>query len=207
MGQTYGWNLEGCFIPVLVQDNTSIILPPDVIKADLNSDTLLLFPLMRQEEIQSRTAEIITILQADRTVRVGIGRAIESIMELPKGFAQARQAINIGRQAKWPQCVICYNDLGVYRVLYSGVDNAEKQLFINDFLGPILNEGELITTLRVYFENRGNRRSTAHAMGVHYNTVSYRITHIEQLTKKNLNNPDDCLCLQVAVKLLDMASL
>jgi hypothetical protein len=206
MGQTYGWNLEGCFIPVIVQGTISITLPPNVIKADLSGDTLLLFPLIHQEDAQSRTDEIITMLRAGGTVRIGIGRAIESIMELSKGFAQAQQAINIGRQAKWPP-IVCYDDLGVYRVLYSCVDTAEKQLYINEFLGPILNESELITTLRIYFENMGNHRSTAHAMSVHYNTVSYRITHIEQLTKKNLNNPDDSLCLQVALKLLDMADL
>jgi hypothetical protein len=206
MGQTYGWNLEGCFIPVVVQGNIAITLPTDVIKADLNTDTLLLFPLLHQKDAQSRTAEIITMLQADAALRTGIGRAIENITELPKGFAQAQQAINIGKQAQWTP-IVCYDNLGVYRVLSSGVDDTEKQLFINEFLGPILNESELITTLRVYFENRGNHRSTAHAMSVHYNTVSYRITHIEQLTKKNLNNPDDSLCLQVALKLLDMTDL
>jgi purine catabolism regulator len=199
--------LEGCFIPVVVQGNISITPPPDVIKADLNSDTLLLFPLIHREDAQSRTAEIITMLETDATPRMGIGRAIENIMDLPKGFMQAQQAINISRRAKWTQSIACYGDLGVYRVLYSGVDDTEKQLFINEFLGPILKEGELTATLRIYFENMGNRRGTAHAMGVHYNTVSYRITHIEQLTKKKLNNADDSLCLQVALKLLDMASL
>jgi len=207
MGQTYGWNLEGSFIPVAVQGNISVILPPDVIRVDLSGNILLLFPLINQEDAKNRTAEIIALLQADHTVRIGIGRVIENILELPKGFAQAEQAITIGRQAKWSQCIVCYDNLGIYRVLYSGVDNTEKQLFIHEFLGPILNESELITTLRIYFENRGNQRSTAKAMNVHYNTISYRITQIEQLTKQKLDNPDDCLCVQIALKLLDMANL
>jgi hypothetical protein len=207
MGQTYGWNLEGSFIPVAVQGNINAALPPDVINADLSGGTLLLFPLIRREDAKGRTAEIIAALQADLTVRIGIGRAIENIMELPKGLAQAEQAISIGRQAKWPQCIVCYDNLGIYRVLYSGVDNTEKQLFIHEFLGPILNEGELTATLRIFFENRGNQRSTAKAMNLHYNTVSYRITRIEQLTKQKLDNPDDSLCLQIALKLLDMTDL
>lgn len=206
-GQSYGWNLEGSFIPVVVQGNISITPPSDGIKVDLYDNTLYLFPLSNQEEVKRRTAEIIMMFRTDQTVRIGIGRAIENILELPKGFAQARQAINISRQAKWPQNIVCYDNLGVYRVLYSGADNTEKQLFINEFLGPIINESELITTLRIYFENQGNQRSTAKAMNVHYNTISYRITRVEQLTGQNLSNSDDALCLQIALKLLDMTDL
>ena len=206
-GKSYGWNLEGSFIPVVVHGDIPASLPPDVIVIDLNSNILLLFPLVDLSEAKSCRAEIKSLLEAYHAKPVGIGRAIETIMELPKGYAQAEQAININLQTKGEQSVSSYDDLGVYRVLSSSTDVIEKQLFINEFLGPILKESELIITLRVYFDNHGNQRNTAKAMRVHYNTISYRMARIEHLTGLNLDNSDDSLCLHIALKLLDIINL
>jgi hypothetical protein len=206
-GQSYGWNLEGMFIPVAAHGNISVALPSDVIAVDLSGNTLLLFPLSNPLDAKSRTDEIISILRAGSAVTIGIGRAIGSIIELPIGYAQAEQAINISRQAKGAQNIVCYDDLGVYRVLSSSADIIEKQLFIDEFLGAILKENDLIATLRFYFESHGNQRTAAKAMNVHHNTISYRMARIEQLTGLRLNNPDDYLCLQIALKLLDIINL
>jgi hypothetical protein len=206
-GKSYGWNLGGPFIPVITRGSISIKPQADVIIVELNGNTLLLFPLNNISEAKKRKDEILNFLEEYKTVRFGMGRAIENIMELPKGYAQADQALKTSQEAKGSKNIVCYDDIGVHRVLFSSADVIDKQSFINDYLGPILKETELILTLRAYFDNHGNHRNTAKALNVHYNTISYRMNRIEQLAGLNLNNPDDVLCMQIALKLLDIIHL
>jgi hypothetical protein len=58
--------------------------------------------------------------------------------------------------------------------------------------------------LRAYFLNMGNQRSAAKFLNVHYNTISYRMERIEQLTGVDFSNAEDSYCLQTALKLLDI---
>lgn len=201
-GRNYNWNLKGAFIPVATRAAALLKLPPGTIVAELGSDNLLLFPLSNYKNADRHTDEVIHLLKDYPAVFFGVGRAVESIIELPKGFAQAQLALKVAAGIKKTN-VLCYSSLGIYRVLFAA-DNSEKLLFANEYLGAILREAELMITLQEYFNKMGNHRNTAKALYVHHNTVSNRLTRIEQLTGLRLDCADDYLCLQVALKIIDL---
>jgi len=201
IGRSFNWNLEGAFIPVVAHGSISLKFPPHVIVVALDDCTVLLFPLNNIKHTKKRMDEIVALLETYKTLHIGIGRMIENIIELPKGFAQAAQAIKITKQSKQPQYVACYDNLGIYRVLFSGEGNEEKQFFANEVLGAIMHDPVLIETLKVYFDKMGNYRNAAKALYVHHNTVANRLARIEQLTGMELTDPENYLCLQVALKI------
>lgn len=203
VGRLYNWNLKGAFIPAAVYGAIPVRLPSGVIAVELKSDTLLIFPLSDFRSEKKRTGEIIGLMEKQPTVCIGIGRAIENIIELPKGLAQARQALKVAKQVKGDN-IACYDSLGVYRVLLADDDVHEKKFFVEELLGNILHEAELLATIKEYFRNNGNHRNTAKALHIHHNTVSNRLMRIEQLTGLILDNADDYLCLQVALKILEL---
>ncbi|MGA5067803.1 PucR family transcriptional regulator [Streptomyces exfoliatus] len=56
-------------------------------------------------------------------------------------------------------------------------------------LNPIENRPDLIDTLRVHLEHRHDRRSTAHHLGLHPNTVDNRLARITELTGLDIASP------------------
>ena len=205
IGRSYNWNLKGAFIPALFNGDAPISLPSEVIVVGLKTDSLFIFPLDSLRNEKKLTDEIKGMMLNHKYACLGIGRAIENILLLPIGFTQAQQALKLAKRLKKTNSA-CYGSLGIYRVLYSD-DDVEKQAFAEEILGDMHKDDELIKTLRVYFNEMGNHRSAAKALYVHYNTVANRLGRIEHLTGRKLDNAEDCLCLQIALKIYDLTNL
>ena len=61
---------------------------------------------------------------------------------------------------------------------------------------------EHLATLKAYFENHCSKKQTALMMGLHVNTVSYRLQKIEELTGILLQDPDTLFTLPAALRLM-----
>jgi hypothetical protein len=62
--------------------------------------------------------------------------------------------------------------------------------------------GDLVDTLRSWFECVGDTRLCAERMGLHNNTVRYRIRRVEEVAGVSLVDADDRLLLEMQVRLL-----
>lgn len=68
-------------------------------------------------------------------------------------------------------------------------------------LAPLADRPELTATLRTHLEQRQDRRATARALGLHPNSVDYRLARITELTGLDLGTPRDA-ALALAALLL-----
>ncbi len=76
--------------------------------------------------------------------------------------------------------------------------------------GPVLrlvehdrsSGGELVSTLRAWFEHVGDTRETATHMGVHHNTIRYRLRKAEAVGGLDLADPDQRLLAELQIRLL-----
>jgi hypothetical protein len=59
---------------------------------------------------------------------------------------------------------------------------------------------KLVQTLRAYLDHEGRMDPTAHALGVHPQTVRYRVAQLRELLGAALEDPDRRLLLQVALR-------
>jgi len=100
VGSAYSWDLSGAFLPAVFQGDMPLGLPPDVIMAELNGKTLMIIPLGNSKNADNCISEIMKLAQKQPNTRIGIGRAIKSIMELPRGYTQAQQALKIAMRMK-----------------------------------------------------------------------------------------------------------
>jgi DNA-binding PucR family transcriptional regulator len=94
-----------------------------------------------------------------------------------------------GPVAQWPS-------IGPYRMLTalpSGVDPAVRPLLTPDHT-------ELARTAEVFLDSAGQAGRTASALGVHRQTLYYRLSRIEQLTGLDLNEGEDRLLLHMSLK-------
>jgi DNA-binding PucR family transcriptional regulator len=80
--------------------------------------------------------------------------------------------------------------------------------FAADVLGSLIDydarhKADLFSTLSIYLNQHESLKQTARVLGIHVNTVSYRIQRIEQLTSLDLADPDHRLCAHVAAKIIE----
>ena len=144
----------------------------------------------------------------DLTLSIGIGRLYEEATELWKSYHEAMKAAKNNRMGNKNK-FIHYDDLGVYRVLCSDEMEEELTQFYKETLAPLVDydrdkDSELVKTLQMYFQYGGNLKKISKEMFTHYNTIIYRIQRIMEITGKNLEDANDSLSLQVALKILEI---
>jgi purine catabolism regulator len=138
---------------------------------------------------------------------IGIGKSYEGVANLWKSNEQAKLIVeklskkDIGR-------IIHYDDLGIYKILSSDGAQDELMEFCIDTIKPLIeydknNNSELVKTLKAYFECDGNMKKISEKMYMHYNTIIYRLQKIRDITAMDLENGDNRLNLQIAIKAMD----
>ncbi len=103
-----------------------------------------------------------------------------------------------------------FPDLSVYRLLLQIEHNPELITFYEETLGPLMaheNCPEIVRTLESYFENNGNVSKTAEALFIHRNTLLYRLEKITSTLELDLNNPENRLAVQLALRIQRMKGL
>ena len=61
---------------------------------------------------------------------------------------------------------------------------------------------DLLATLRTYFTAVGDVKLAAEQLGLHYNTVRYRLRRAAEVAGLDLNDPDQRLLAELQVRLL-----
>lgn len=141
-------------------------------------------------------------------IYIGIGRNYNDPKKIWESNKEAIRVIDY-QKSILSERVVYYDDLGIYRILsFEGL-----QLELNHFYKEMLDSlviydkekgTDLILTLKNYFESEGNLKKISEKMFLHYNTVVYRLQRIKEITGMNLENYEDRLNLQIALKIFDM---
>jgi hypothetical protein len=126
----------------------------------------------------------------------------------PQALRQAQHAIDLGIRLGRAGQAICYEELGIYRLLLQVGDMHQLWQFAQDVLGPLIDydarhKVDLVGTLSAYLNQHESLKQTARILRIHVNTVAYRIRRIEGLTSLDLTNPDHRLSAHVATKIVE----
>lgn len=103
--------------------------------------------------------------------------------------------------------MIHFDDLGIYRLLYYENMKPELIRFYKETLEPLVEydrakDTELVKTLQAYFDNNGNLKRISKQLFTHYNTILYRVQRIEEICNINLQNAQERLNLEIALKIM-----
>jgi DNA-binding PucR family transcriptional regulator len=116
--------------------------------------------------------------------------------------------VRLARISGIPDKVISASDLGAMRFLFSLEDPAPVREYVAEQLGVLLDheagkEAALFVTLRAYLNASGHHPTIAARCHIHPSTVKYRISRLEAVLDRRLNDPQVRFELQLAVALLD----
>ena len=118
---------------------------------------------------------------------VGIGNLANGVAELARSHVEARQALRLTRRAGSRAHVASYRSLGAFRLLLEVQSPDALRRFVNELLGPLLEYAQnrdtpLLETLEALSAARWIRRAAARKLGIHINSMTYRVERIQTLT-------------------------
>ncbi|MFC0272661.1 PucR family transcriptional regulator [Metabacillus herbersteinensis] len=138
-------------------------------------------------------------------LQVGIGTYQTTIVQLFRSLQEAYQALQVGNRLAPKQNVFDYSTLQTYTVLQHTPLDISKN-FVKSVLGPLIEydkktNSELVNTLEVYLECCLSPTDTARRLGIHRNTVHFRITRIKELLNIDLDNGKVLFQLDLAIRM------
>src|SRR5215207_10047083 len=140
----------------------------------------------------------------ESAISVGAGTIRDGIAGIRRSHAEARQALQLGRRMQGPGYVTLFGDLGVYRLIFAAEGLPELSDLYAQSLGNLLaydrqNNADLVSTLDAFFAANGSPKEAAERLGVHRNTVLYRLDRIRDITGYDLDDAGLRLRLQLAL--------
>lgn len=135
--------------------------------------------------------------------RCGVGAKAKGLEEWRNSLRQAGQALELASRIG-ERVPLYYPDLSVYRLLFQLEHSPELITFQEETLGTLLSyEGaeEMLHILETYFQHNGNLSQTAEALFMHRNTLIYRMERIATITNIDLDNPEERLAMQLALRI------
>jgi purine catabolism regulator len=118
------------------------------------------------------------------TVSIGVGRRVDTPVQLPRSFVEASRAVDVGRWAKGRHVTEVFDQLGLERLLAS-TPTDDLAEFVEHAIGALVahdraNHTDLVETLGVWLETR-NMAEASRRTHVHYNTFKNRLERIESI--------------------------
>ncbi len=138
------------------------------------------------------------------SVSVGVGRVDNGFEGVRQSHHEARQALMLGRRIHGPGRVTLFEQLGVYRLIFAAEHLPEMQGYLEETLGPLIaydtdHSADLARTLDAFFAANCSPKEAARLLGVHRNTVLYRLDRIATILQVDLDDADTRLRLHLAL--------
>ncbi|MGW2461473.1 PucR family transcriptional regulator [Streptomyces sp. NPDC001761] len=140
-----------------------------------------------------------------RSGRIGVSAPSDCLDDIPHRYQEAQRALDVRRHSRQCYGTSFFDELGLYRILGPGNDYRELEMFVQEWLGQLIDydsrhHATLVETLSRYFDWGGNYDETAESLAIHRSTLRYRLQRIRDISGHDLANVEDRLNLQVATR-------
>lgn len=138
------------------------------------------------EDILQEFMKVIEQQEDASLYETGVSDWAEHPSQLPKCYEQVRKVFERGRYFFPDKRVLYYSDLGIFSMVDMD-DTSELEHIMQNALGDLSGQEELINTLQTYIECDMNMQETADRLFVHVNTMKYRLKKIDAMLPEGLS--------------------
>ncbi|MGW0393071.1 PucR family transcriptional regulator [Streptomyces sp. NPDC003042] len=128
----------------------------------------------------------------------GVSDPVRALAELPAAWAQATAAARAAAAQPRLGPVAQWSAIGPYRMLAALAADPVDDPATRVLLTPV--HRELARTAEVFLDCAGQAGRAAAALGIHRQTLYYRLARVEQLTGLDLDEGEDRLLLHMSLK-------
>jgi purine catabolism regulator len=156
------------------------------------------------EDVRTVADRLGSVLETEQIsgARLGASRGAE-LSDLPTAFREAEEASH--HESANP--IVHYDELGLEQLLRPLLDGAALARYVDAEIGPLLSFGarsgvDLVETLKVYLGTGRNKAEASRQLHLDRSSLYGRLQKLEQILDRDLDDPDDCLRLNVAMSAL-----
>ncbi|MFN8660737.1 MAG: helix-turn-helix domain-containing protein [Thermomicrobiales bacterium] len=137
------------------------------------------------------------------------------VASVPGAACEAEFVASLQRSPEFARRAASFDsvdDVGAMRLLYHLRETRELRAFVSQALGGLEQRdqrGTLRQTLRTFLESGGSQVDASHRLGIHRNTLAYRLRRIGELVGRDVADPGTWLTLHLALRaseILDVAN-
>lgn len=177
-----------------------------VFHRDEHLHILFYFPADCEEKAQALEEVEDAILALDEHLKIVRGGIYPCPDKIKKSYDEALLCLKMLGDYHISRRKIDYAGLGIWQLLLK-LEKADLERYACQVLNNLLKERteknrELFLTLRSYAANNKNSKACAKELGLHLNTIYFRIKKIEDLLGLDLNQEVDWLNVQLACAIL-----
>lgn len=141
---------------------------------------------------------------AESVRTIGVAMPVVDLADVGSAVASAREVVQILRRLGVRSGVHLARDMGVARLLASAVDQTQMAAFVGEQLGALIrydtqHSADLIRTLDAYLSCGCSKSRTSAALGIRRQSLYGRLDRIERLLGVRVADPDQVMCLGVAM--------
>lgn len=136
--------------------------------------------------------------ETEGAVAAGVGAPRTGLATLGAAWHEASAAARAALAAPHLGPVAEWGAIGPYRLLTALPPDTAQDPAVRTLLSPA--HQELARTAEVYLDRAGQAGRTAAELGIHRQTLYYRLSRVEQLTGLDLDDGEDRLLLHMALK-------
>lgn len=137
----------------------------------------------------------------------GLSRPFRDITRLKDYYAQSMTAIDLGLPLDNQKCIYFYEDYMEYHLIDMAAKNGEVKGICSPMISELIdydqqNNSELVNSLFAYLSSGNNCAEAARKMGIHRNSMNYRIKKIEDILNIKVDAPHISFSLYLSLKIL-----
>ncbi|MFE4666560.1 PucR family transcriptional regulator [Streptomyces sp. NPDC056716] len=160
----------------------------------------VLIRLRAQDQLTPAVSAATRLLESasDGPVAAGIAAGHTGLAELGTAWREATAAARAALAEPRLGPVADWASIGPYRLLTALPPDAAHDPAVTALLSPA--HRDLARTAETYLDRAGQAARTAAELGIHRQTLYYRLSRVEQLTGLDLDDGEDRLLLHMALK-------
>jgi hypothetical protein len=141
----------------------------------------------------------------------GIGCAAVGIAGIAQSVIEASRILDVATILK-RSGLVRSDDLGVYAMLLDPRRARDLLVQARSLLAPLLAYDEahgkvLVATLEAFLDAQGRPQDAARRLGIHVNSIHYRMQRVAELLQRTLDDPESRLQLHLACRVLRLGEL
>ncbi|UYQ64586.1 PucR family transcriptional regulator [Streptomyces peucetius] len=153
---------------------------------------------LREAAARAASGEPDTGIPLPRAAAAGLAEARHGLAGLGSAWREAVSAARAAHAQAGLGPVARWADLGPYRMLTALPVTVAEDPAVRELLVPA--HAELARTAEMFLDCAGQAGRTAAALGIHRQTLYYRLSRVEQLTGLDLDDGEHRLLLHMALK-------
>lgn len=162
-----------------------------------NQFTELLFSIAKRERVEDLAF-------------IGVGARVSDNLRLNESYIQAKHVIRVLDFSNNNGIHIGhYEDLGLLKLFGQPELRIQFIEYADSILAPVYlydenKHGQLLLTIKAYFDCSGNLKEVSKKLFTHYNTIVYRMNRIRDVLKIDLRDPETAFNIQLALRIKEI---